>query len=392
MKNPLYLLKVEPDTNNNKYYKMTPKDDGSFDVEYGRVGQASSIYSYPITDWDKKLREKIRKGYIDQTRLVSNIETKSENKLDISDSAIKSIVNRLMAYAKKVVEERYTISSASVTQAMIDEAQYILNNMSSIRDINNFNKELLKLFRTIPRRMKVVSENFANNKEQITEILSREQDLLDVMKGQVQTTVVSSSTENKNNDLLESLGLNFSSITAKDKLIILESLGEISNRFSNAWIVKNKKTQIRFDKFLQDEKVKTTKLLWHGSLNENWWNILNTGLLINPPAKTTGKMFGYGIYFAPRAKKSLGYTSIEGSYWASGNSKSAFMSLYNVAYGNPVIVDSNSGLGDMTYTKLKKINNNAHSLHAKEGRQLKNDEIIVYQESQTTINYLVEIN
>ena len=29
-------------------------------------------------------------------------------------------------------------------------------------------------------------------------------------------------------------------------------------------------------------------------------------------------MFGHGLYFAPRAKKSIGYTSLNGSYWSGG--------------------------------------------------------------------------
>lgn len=46
-------------------------------------------------------------------------------------------------------------------------------------------------------------------------------------------------------------------------------------------------------------------------------------------------MFGYGTYFATKAQKSLGYTSLKGSCWASGDSSYAFMGLYDVAYGKP---------------------------------------------------------
>ena len=67
------------------------------------------------------------------------------------------------------------------------------------------------------------------------------------------------------------------------------------------------------------------KFLWHGSKNENWLNILGTGLKLNPNATITGKMFGKGIYFAPSATKSAGYTSMTGSYWANGRSNRAFM-------------------------------------------------------------------
>ena len=34
---PTFLIMITA-ANNNKYYRMLPKDDGTFDVEYGRVG------------------------------------------------------------------------------------------------------------------------------------------------------------------------------------------------------------------------------------------------------------------------------------------------------------------------------------------------------------------
>jgi len=52
-----------------------------------------------------------------------------------------------------------------------------------------------------------------------------------------------------------------------------------------------------FDDFVEQEQVKDVRLFWHGSRNENWWSIINTGLVLRPTnAVITGKMFGYGIY------------------------------------------------------------------------------------------------
>jgi poly [ADP-ribose] polymerase len=103
-------------------------------------------------------------------------------------------------------------------------------------------------------------------------------------------------------------------------------------------------------------------------------------------------MFGHGIYFAPKAQKSLGYTSLSGSYWAGGNSNSAFMSLYDVAYGKPYNVHSfDNRYHSFNYEKLQSHSNGANCLHAHSGNMLRNDEIIVYKEEQTTIKYLVEL-
>lgn len=139
--------------------------------------------------------------------------------------------------------------------------------------------------------------------------------------------------------------------------------------------------------------ISKTKLLWHGSRNENWWSIINTGLVLRPTnAVITGKMFGFGIYYAPKARKSLGYTSLSGSYWARGNSNSAFMALMDVAYGKPYDVHSfDSKYYDFNYERLQKTCPGANCLHAHAGSMLRNDEIIVYKEDQCTIKYLVEL-
>ena len=68
------------------------------------------------------------------------------------------------------------------------------------------------------------------------------------------------------------------------------------------------------------------------------------------------------------------------------------MGLYEVAYGKPYDVHSfDSKFYSLNYEGLQKMCPGANCLHAHEGQMLRNDEIIVYQESQTTIKYLVEL-
>ena len=55
--------------NNNKFYKMHDRGDGTFDATFGRVGASGQTTSYPISKWDQKYNEKIRKGYRDVTEL-----------------------------------------------------------------------------------------------------------------------------------------------------------------------------------------------------------------------------------------------------------------------------------------------------------------------------------
>jgi len=107
----------------------------------------------------------------------------------------------------------------------------------------------------------------------------------------------------------------------------------------------------------------------------------------------TGAMFGSpAIYFAPKAAKSINYTSLSGSYWSNGKENFGFMALFDVAYGKPYHVNNyDSGLGSLNEDRFKTVAPGCHSLHAHEGTMLKNDEIIVYRADQSTIKYLVEL-
>lgn len=399
---PRYLVMVTASANNNKYYKQIPHGD-SWTAEYGRVGSSPQRREYSMSQWDKKYKEKIKKGYVDQSELVEDLITVKKSNFgdsrykDIENTVIAEIVERLQQMARKAVSDNYNISSNKVTQAMVDEAQNVLSKLVYIDNVKKFNDTLLELFTVIPRKMGNVSSYLANSPNDYPKIIQGEQDLLDVMKGQV----VQKQIEDNNDDdtvkepitILEAMGLEFGECNADDISKIKSALGICGDKFYQAWKVKNIRTSEYFDEFINKENISNTKLLWHGSRNENWWSIINSGLVLRPTnAVITGKMFGYGIYYAPKAQKSLGYTSLHGSYWAGGNANSAFMALMEVAYGKPYDVHSfDSKYYDFNYEKLQKVCPGANCLHAHAGSMLRNDEIIVYKEEQCTIRYLVEL-
>jgi len=400
----LYLVKVEPDANNNKFYRLIQTDENNFSAEYGRIGAGGfQTAYYNMSQWDKKVREKEKKGYCDQTRLVAEVvikEKKNKEYLDIQNQVIASIVARLQSMAKQAITDNYTISSNNVTQVMIDEAQLTLNNLMSADNLELFNKILVELFKIIPRKMKKVKDNLAIKVEDFGEIIQKEQDLLDVMRGQVVTASIIENEEEigldkpiNNQTILDALGLKLEEITDKEKAMIKKELGDISDKFYQAWKVINTRTQERFDKFIVNENIKDNRLLFHGSRSENIWSIINSGLVLRPSKVViNGKMFGIGCYFSPCGRKSLGYTSISGSRWVSGNANSGFMALFDVAYGKPYDVHSfDSKYYNFNYEELQKVCKGANSLHAHKGKMLYNDEIIVYKEDQMTIKYLIEL-
>lgn len=314
-----YLVMVTSN-NHNKYYEMIPEGNG-FTVKYGRVGANPQVRSYSEYEFDRKYNEKLKKGYIDQTDLrkdliqVSKNESKSKY-LPIQDKEIKELIDYLQKVARQKIADNYTISTEKVTQAMIDEAQGVLNELANLYNKTlqgelvgiRFNELLLKLFNILPRKMSNVSDYLASDNEQttLTKIYTREQELLNVMKGQVIQQTKQEETEiqeEPTQTILETNGLTLEPINEEDKKIILKELGEIKDKFYKAWRVTNKVTRERFENEILQANNKTTKLLWHGSKNENWFSIMSNGLLLNPNAAITGKMFGFGLYYRTTSKK-----------------------------------------------------------------------------------------
>lgn len=395
---PTYLIMVTAE-NNNKYYNCFPEGD-NFRVEYGRVNSTKTITNYPMSKWESQISSKIKKGYKDvtdlKTALVEEIKTDGTKYKDIENESVRRIIEKLRSLARDTVKKNYSVSSASVTEEMVYEAQLVINNLISIKSVNKFNDELLKLFEIIPRKMDNVRSYLIKSTDEIDKVISREQDLLDIMRGQIVTK--STATENKAKEIdnsgitiLDEMGITMRECTPEEINEIKDCMKESSYHFSKAWRVDNISTRKKYEEFIKAYNIKNTKLLFHGSRTENWFSILKTGLKIRPTnAITTGAMFGFGSYFAPKCQKSIGYTSLGGSYWAGGKDNTAYMALFDTAYGKPYnVYNFDSKYYSMSFDKLPVGCNCLHA-HAGNG-MLRNDEIVYYKTEQMTIKYLIEI-
>ena len=389
---------------------MHDNGDGTFTAKYGRVGVTETSMNYPISKWDSILRSKTQRKnepYTDVTALraektVSNGNGSTPSFADIKIAQIKSLVATLQSYAKKSVTENYTVTSEAVTQAQVDEAQSVLDRLTTLKvtDTKILNDTLLELYKVIPRRMANVKHHLFGLEEGLSlkddiykRTIETEQATLDVMRGQVSTNTKTKDVGNKaNQTLLEAMGLEIIPIEDSDRQIILKLLGPNSRQFKGAFKVVNVKTQGLFNKKLTEVTNKATNLFWHGSRNENWWSILDSGLMIRPSnAIYTGSMFGDGIYFADKAQKSIGYTSLRGSYWAGGGSNKAYLAVFNVHTGNWLKAQRHeSWMYELNEKKLK-ARGAYDSFFALGGADLRNNEYIVYNKAQCTVQYLVEI-
>lgn len=400
---PTYLILVSGDANSNKYYNCFP-EGSNFRVEYGRVDVTKTTRTYPMSKWTSQINSKLKKGYVDVTDLkkdlvqeISTAHPESHYK-DIENAAIKAIVEKLQSMARETIQKNYTVKASAVTQDMVDAAQKVIDELANnSATVEKFNENLLKLFTVIPRKMGNVRDYLADKNEDFAQIISNEQDLLDVMRGQIyvkRDDEPVKTVEKKQQTILEELGLIMEETTADDVALIKTLMNESAGKFRKAWRVTNLKTQERFDKFVQENDIKDTRLLFHGSRSENFWSIIKTGLVLRPTnAVITGKMFGYGCYYAPRCAKSIGYTSLSGSYWAHGGNNTAYMALFDVAYGTPYdVYNFDSKYYNLDYNRLQQFKPGANCLHAHADKgMLRNDEIVVYKEEQMTIKYLIEI-
>ena len=384
---PVKLIMVTAN-NNNKFYNMTPNGD-SFTAEYGRVNATAQTKVYPISKWHTLYRQKLAKGYKDVTKLYIENNTPTL----VSNNPLHEVIIRLQSYTKNMVNANYSISSNAVTPAMIAEAQKIINAMSAMQvSTTAFNSYLIKLFNTLPRKMKKVQEYLATSSSQFGNIIAREQDMLDGI-----ASVMPTNQTQVGGDILAQLGLQMSEKDTALESKVKDMLGEISHKYVNCWYISNDATQKRYEDNLAKQKGvhRTEQIFWHGSRNENWLSILKNGMLIRPSgAVYTGSMFDKdgGIYFANQAKKSFGYTSANGSYWANGNSNTAFMALFRVNTGKHHNVYKHTSECYQFTKQYLKDKGNYDSVYAHKGSSLRNDEFIIYDVSQCTIYALVELH
>lgn len=401
--------------NNNKFYNMTQVSADSFEAEWGRVDGNSDNKTYSMSEWDKIYRDKTKSSkkpvpYTDVTELLAAVSESSGKKQDgLSDSrpsSVRSFVESLMSMAKSSVERNYVISAAKVTKAQVEEAQRVLNDVTAALQVGAstqpINDLLIRLYHVIPRKMRQVKDHLLKPDSTVSDdkelreyrdrIIQAEQDALDAMSGQVSMLSVSDSTDTADGDLLERLGLDVRECRTAETEMLKRMLGPNAGQMVRAFAVTNSRTEAEYKEWLDAAVDKKTALLWHGSRNENWWSILQQGLRIRPSnAVLTGAMLGPGVYFADKAKKSMGYTSLSGSYWANGNAKRAVLAVYEIHQGRQLEIRKwNHEHTKLNEEKVKK--EGCDSVFAHGGYDLINNEYVIYNSAQSTVRYLVEIS
>ena len=393
--------------NSNKEYIMEEQADGRIKCSYGRVGSNYTVEYKDKSKWDAVYKQKTgkSKGYEDVTEYnVQTIATASTT-VDIKDKEVKSLIEELMGYANKSIKQNYKVTQDAVSEKQVNDAQEIIDKINAVMkigvDLKTINDLLIKLYTTIPRNMKDVRDHLftqisnSNSLKIAKEMIQNEQDTLDTMAGQVallKQQAALAATNNGNVTILDQMGITMEVETDKEMLeLINKLLGQNKGQAKRIFKVNNPKTRKTFEDHVKNAKVKKKRFYWHGSRNENWFNLLQTGLLIRPAgAVHTGSMFGDGCYFADKAQKARGYSSLRGSYWTRGAANKGFIALFDVHLGNQKeILHHDSSCYSLCESKLKK--DGYDSVFAKGGADLINNEYVIYNPKQCTITHLIEL-
>lgn len=396
--NKVYLTCADPKVNAYKFYQLEPIGD-SVKATYGRMGiqrgqaHAPRSFTYPLSVYWIKYFEKIQKGYVDKSDIycaepiTSNEQLKQrvQKATSKTETAASMLYKRLASWAKQAVEAAKVY--VPLSNAIIEESERLLNGMRHSKSVDEFNKNLLDLICTLQRPIPTgdgtgVRKTLAKSEKDFARIIEREDDLIQAMRG-----LVNGNGLVRTGDFAD-YGIEVYIATEKQREEVIRHLSDsLKPKVRAIYRVIPKEQKTRFNNYLKKQGNPKVKMLWHGSRNQNWLSIVRNSLSLNPNAIITGKMFGDGLYFAPSAMKSWGYTSYSGTHWAHGNEKTAYMGLYAVAYGNPCDVDTWFSSEDY---KRKTISGGYHCLHAHAGTSLKNDEIIFYDENAVLLNYIVE--
>ena len=395
--------------NSNKVYIMEELADGRIKCDYGRVGKELKTEYKEKGKWESVYKQKLSKvkDYNDVTDLIAEpVTNKNGTKtLDISDKEVRSLIEDLMNFANKSIQQNYKVTQEAVSEQQVNAAQDVIDSINKILKVNvntkTLNDLLMKLYITIPRKMKDVRDHLfspvtdKDSLKEAKELIANEQDTLDTMAGQVKLLKQKASLGQTKSDvtILDQMGITIEVETDPDMLaLIYKLLGSSKDQVKRIFKVNNHKTRTIFDNFVSAAKVKKQRKYFHGSRNENWFNLLQTGLLIRPAgAVHTGSMFGDAIYLADKAQKARGYSSLRGSYWTKGSANKGYIALLDSHVGNQKeILHHDSSCYSLCESKLKK--DGYDSVFAKGGADLINNEFVLYNTKQCTISHLMELN
>lgn len=409
--------------------------DASWNIKY-------PVPAYMMNVWIGFLLEK---GYLDVTdsiRAASPANDAVEEYAENADSVVRQVYDYLSACSRQMAGQVFASPSGNVdllstkihfAKTQVDAARSVWNTLGVNQGLANyvsaveaqkaggltgkalqsfasdaaalyfpaavkeFNDKLHTLMTISPRRIDKwhggsvksfeakLKKTYEKQIEEFSVIVEREERYIKIME----SVMIDDTPASGKNEIFPGILLEEAS---DDEVSFVKSkLSSHADEIENVFRITDKARTQSFLSYCREhaidpENPDQTYYLWHGSVNENWLSIIANGLMLNPNAAITGKMFGCGIYFAPDPDKSFGYTSANGSRWAGGTSATAFMGLYETAIGKQ-FHPAHAG----QYTQQYLADNGFDSLWARrQDTSLLRDEVVLFSEKAMCLRYLVE--
>lgn len=408
--NTVRLIMCDVDANNNKYWTGTLYDNNDVIVEWGRVGKASQSKKHPSAGQhflDAKEKEKIRKGYTHLKTVSSNtpsisiisdvsviakkeIRTKTPVLDALIDRLIKANIHQITSSTQIQYNANtglFTTPLGIVTPTGIDEARDILAKIKKARNLDDVKSDISQYLRIIPQDIGMkfdIRKIFGSD-----ELLIKQNDILDSLQSSYQAsqqpTTTGVPTLTANTPPVFNVEMDIcTDVNERNRIQRKFDSTKKSNHSSHRLHIKEIYTvhiETVRSRFNTGKSIGNIQELWHGTKKANILSILKGGLKVTPPNTATiaGKLYGHGCYFSDQSTKSLNYSY---GYWDGKYETNCFMFLCNVAMGNAFTPVNYYG----SYPK-----SGYNSTFAKAGVSgVINNEMIVYNENQFDLTYLVE--
>lgn len=405
------MIFADVNDNHNKWWQISLNDDMSCLTQWGRVGYGNSSQSKLFTEigsrgFDRKIREKERKGYVKIDIVpdsggtmihTNNLQEVARRELVTNgDPVLSRLIDQLVASNIHAITSntKITYNSSSclfttplgiVTLDSIQSARIwldmIANRLNGSGDLVNPVNQYLRL---IPQNVGMrlnISELFPD-----IDAVQKQSDILDSLEASytaVTTMPVSNISDFAPVEKIFDVDIKVINGTSEASKAVdwFESTKKRQHGYDNIHVINV--FSIRINDMIKNfrKDLLPVKQVSHGTNEANLLSVLKSGLKINPPstARKAGSMMGNGCYGAINSTKSLGYSL--GRWNQGGVGNSAWLFLADFA------------LGKIYKTKRSEPNgppSGYDSLWAEAGFQLLNDEIVVYKENQVNLTILLE--
>lgn len=426
MTQTIMLVKTETNANNNKFYRLELRADGSVFANWGRVGASGQSMTYPggQATFDKKLREKKRKGY-QEVEVVDGGNTKAANQTVLQKASAKGLAKdgfsddeRLLKLVDSIVAvNAHDITTASggkitladgvlrtplgvIGQTSLDKADEILVELN-LATSGSGGADRTEQVKLLEQYLMLVPQKVGARRGweddlltpaaigQQVDFVKQLRDSLDFVEAQQQAASGSSAPE----------------VAFRYKMGVIEAddprFEQVRSAFARTLNDRHPSRRYKlvglYDVFDGDEpyaryadareRLGNEGWYWHGTRASNVLSILSKGLYV-PPANasfTTGRMFGPGVYMSKQSTKSLNYS---GGYWAGQQmSDKAFMFSLQAVMGS-------------SYRPTTAWRNSWADVHAKHNSinvaagtaGVANHEAIVWNLDQLRMRYLCEFS